>query len=120
MEVEKILDHKLLSFVLSGGSWKENKSPMPDVPNREAFPWFTEQVWISLEELSATSDLFAGFANKFAANIQQYDELVKDKHSFSRIFPGLADNIDKKDKKTRPEVKEMFMKLLVVRLIKPS
>lgn len=91
---------------------------MPDVPF-ECQKWFNKGVWTKLEEMSSTIEMCAGFNTKFVLNITQQNEILSEHKGIHKSFPGF-DHIEKKDKKTRSDIKEIFLKLNVIRICKPE
>jgi len=68
LEIDKIIDSKMIKFILSEGDWTSTPLPMPDV-NKKVEKWFTPLLWTRLDELSNTVDIFVGFQQRLANNI---------------------------------------------------
>jgi len=102
MELDKIIDNRIIKFLLSGGVWTTPKTPVPNISHLSGCEtWFNEIVWTKIEEMSNNIELFNGFSNKFIYHIATYDEIFSDIKCIDdkTIYPALSDLLDKKDKK---------------------
>jgi len=128
MELNKIIDSQIIRFLMTGGVRTESKTKTPEV-NDECKIWFNKVVWTKIEELSDTIPICHGFADKFSKNILEYNNILSSFENTNQKFPGLTDNFVQKDGKTTNEkmdikfvsdIKELFLKLIVIRICKPE
>jgi len=68
LEIDKIIDPKILKMLLGEGDWTSTPLQFPEVNNQIA-RWFSPLLWTRLDELSQTVELFSGFQQRFASNI---------------------------------------------------
>lgn len=110
MSLDKIIDQKLIRFLMTGGVATENKTPVPQV-NDEIAIWFNKIVWTKIEEMDSTIELFKGFSQKFKNNLEAYNDIFVDDKVMEKELPGVADNINLNIKGTK-EQKQFYKEIL--------
>lgn len=133
MTIEQVIDSSLINFFFVGGVRTEYKAEFPEIKSAAADPverakeetetqnWFTKVVWTKIEELDQTNPLMKGYRDKFKGSVLKYNEIFeKSKLPIQEEFPFVLDNFDPKMKEYIKTHKYNFLKLILVRVMRPE